>query len=171
MHTLCTFLSASARCLCHPSRSQWTCVEDDNSVSQGRELPCMESRPGCTPQLVHGKQAKGGPRCECVCQFSLCCTKHMHAMHNNPGSKKHKIYQYWKIRQILPLTSMVKRHHAASLVEAYDFPPCSPPWWPCCQHWHIQPCWRLHSGTCVCHCSVTVAQKVSLNQYVDPASR
>jgi hypothetical protein len=80
-----------------------------SSVSQGRELPCMESRPGCTPQLVHGKQAKGGPRCECVCQFSLCCKKHMHACTTVQGAKGHKSYQYWK-RQMLPLTSMVKRH-------------------------------------------------------------
>ena len=165
MHTLFTFLSASARCLCHPPRSQWTCVENDNSVSQGRELPCMESRPGCTPQLVHGKQAKGGPRCECVCQFSLCCKKHMNAFTTIQDAKMHNFYQYSK-RHMLPLTSMVKQHHAASSAEAYDFPPCSPPWWRCCQHWHTQPCWCVHIGTCVCQCSA----HMSLNQYVDPAS-
>ena len=63
------------------------CVEDDNSVSQGRELPCMESRPGCTPQSVHGKQAKGGPRCECVSQFSLCCKE----AHDTAGSTQASI--------------------------------------------------------------------------------
>ena len=82
-------------------------MEDDYSVSQGKELPCMESRPGCTPQLVHGKQAKDGPRCECVCQFSLYCKKHMHACTTAQGAKGHKIYQYWKW-QMLPFTSMVK---------------------------------------------------------------
>ena len=45
----------------------------------------------------------------------------------------------------------------------------------CCQHWHIQPCWRVHIGTCVCQCSVSVAQHMclnhlSLNPYVDPTS-
>ena len=77
--------------LCHHPRSQWTCVGDDNSVSQGRELPCMESRPRCTPQPVRGKQAKGGPMCECMSQFSLCCKKHA-CTHDASRSKHTSIF-------------------------------------------------------------------------------
>ena len=28
----------------------------------------------------------------------------------------------------------------------------------CCQHWHTQPCWRVHIGTCVRQRSVTVVR-------------
>ena len=66
------------------------------------------------------------------------------------------------------------RRHAARSAQAYHFPLCFPPWWRCCQHWHLEPCWCVHIGTCVCQCSVTVAQTMCLNhlylnQYADPA--
>ena len=46
-------------------------------------------------QPVHGKEAQGGPRCECVCQFSL-CGKKLHARTTFQEAAGHNIYKYWK---------------------------------------------------------------------------
>ena len=78
-------------------------------------------------------------------------------MHDRPMTKRAHILPILEKGHMLPLTSMVKRHHVTAcnqLGSSVRLPTLLPTLWRCCQHWHIQPCWCVHIGTCVCQGSV-----------------
>ena len=83
------------------------------------DVPCVHHRrqysmgQGVHPNLsMASKPTAGQCVSVCVCQFSLCCKKHMHACTTVQETKKAHILQILEQRQMLPLTSMVKRHLA-----------------------------------------------------------